>query len=63
MFNAANINFVAFSHYLQAINGQVFVFFVMTVAAAEVAIGLAIIISVYRHREVVNVEQINLLKG
>jgi len=63
MFNAANINFVAFSHYLQSINGQVFVFFVMTVAAAEVAIGLAIIISVYRHREVVNVEQINLLKG
>jgi len=63
MFNAANINFVAFSHYLHSINGQVFVFFVMTVAAAEVAIGLAIIISVYRHREVVNVEQINLLKG
>jgi len=62
MFNAANINFVAFSHYLQSINGQVFVFFVMTVAAAEVAIGLAIIIAVYRHREVVNVDQINLLK-
>jgi NADH-quinone oxidoreductase subunit K len=62
MFNAANINFVAFAHYLQSINGQVFVFFVMTVAAAEVAIGLAIIIAVYRHREIVNVEQINLMK-
>jgi len=62
MFNAANINFVAFSHYLQSINGQVFVFFVMTVAAAEVAIGLAIIIAVYRHRQVLNVEQINLMK-
>jgi NADH-quinone oxidoreductase subunit K len=62
MFNAANINFVAFAHYLQSINGQVFVFFVMTVAAAEVAIGLAIIIAVYRHREVLNVEQINLMK-
>ncbi len=62
MFNAANINFVVFAHYLQSINGQVFVFFVMTVAAAEVAIGLAIIIAVYRHREIVNVEQINLLK-
>ncbi len=62
MFNAANINFVAFAHYLQSINGQVFVFFVMTVAAAEVAIGLAIIIAIYRHREVLNVEQINLMK-
>jgi NADH-quinone oxidoreductase subunit K len=63
MFNAANINFVAFAHYLQSINGQVFVFFVMTVAAAEVAIGLAIIIAVYRHREVLNVEQVNLMKS
>ena len=62
MFNAANINFVAFAHYLQSINGQVFVFFVMTVAAAEVAIGLAIIIAVYRHRQVLNVEQINIMK-
>jgi len=62
MFNAANINFVAFSYYLQAITGQVFVFFVMTVAAAEVAIGLAIIIALYRGRATINVEEINLMK-
>ncbi|MCI0528107.1 MAG: NADH-quinone oxidoreductase subunit NuoK, partial [Nitrospira sp.] len=61
MFNAANINFVAFSHYLQAITGQVFVFFVMTVAAAEVAIGLAIIIALYRGRATINVEEISLM--
>jgi NADH-quinone oxidoreductase subunit K len=62
MLNAANINFVAFSHYLQDISGQVFVFFVMTVAAAEVAIGLAIIIALYRNRATINVEDINLMK-
>ena len=62
MFNAANINFVAFSHYLQAITGQVFVFFVMTVAAAEVAIGLAIIIALYRGGVTINVEEISLMK-
>ena len=62
MLNAANINFVAFSHYLQAITGQVFVFFVMTVAAAEVAIGLAIIIALYRGQATINVEEINLMK-
>jgi NADH-quinone oxidoreductase subunit K len=62
MLNAANINFVAFSHYLQDITGQVFVFFVMTVAAAEVAIGLAIIIALYRNRSTINVEDINLMK-
>lgn len=63
MFNAANINFVAFSHYLEAIGGQIFVFFVMTVAAAEVAIGLAIIIALYRGRATINVEDIKLMKG
>ena len=63
MFNAANINFVAFSHYLQAISGQVFVFFVMTVAAAEVAIGLAIIIALYRGRATINVDDIQIMKG
>ncbi|MEO6667650.1 MAG: NADH-quinone oxidoreductase subunit NuoK [Nitrospiria bacterium] len=62
MLNAANINFVAFSHYLQDITGQVFVFFVMTVAAAEVAIGLAIIIALYRNRSTINVEDISLMK-
>jgi NADH-quinone oxidoreductase subunit K len=62
MLNAANINFVAFSHYLQDVTGQVFVFFVMTVAAAEVAIGLAIIIALYRNRSTINVEDISLMK-
>ena len=62
MFNAANINFVAASHYFQAIAGQVFVFFVLTVAAAEVAIGLAIIIALYRNRSTINVEDISLMK-
>lgn len=62
MFNAANINFVAFSHYFQTMAGQVFVFFVLTVAAAEVALGLAIIIALYRGRGTVNVEEINLMK-
>ncbi len=62
MLNATNINFVAFSHYLQDITGQVFVFFVMTVAAAEVAIGLAIIIALYRNRSTINVEDISLMR-
>jgi NADH-quinone oxidoreductase subunit K len=63
MFNAANINFVAFSHYFQAVEGQVFVFFVLTVAAAEVALGLAIIIAIFRRRGTANVEEFNLMKG
>ena len=62
MFNAANINFVAFSHYFQDMSGQVFVFFVLTIAAAEVAIGLAIVIALFRGRATVNVEEINLMK-
>ena len=63
MLNAANLAFVTFAHYLNSLDGQVFVFFVMTVAAAEVAIGLAIIVSVYRLKETVYVDEINLLKG
>ena len=59
--NAVNLSFVALSRYL-GIDGQVFVFFVMTVAAAEAAVGLAIIISIFRHYETVNVDNINLLK-
>jgi len=59
--NAVNLSFVAFSRYL-GIEGQLFVFFVMTVAAAEAAVGLAIIISIFRHYETVNVENFNLLK-
>ena len=63
MLNAANLSFVAFGHRLGSPDGQVFVFFVMTVAAAEVAVGLAIIVNVYRLRETVYVDEINLLKG
>ena len=59
--NAVNLTFVAFSRYL-GIEGQLFVFFVMTVAAAEAAVGLAIIISIFRHYETVSVNNFNLLK-
>jgi len=62
MLNATNINFVAFSEHLQDLGGQVFVFFTLTVAAAEVAIGLAIIIALHRSRSSINVEEFNLLK-
>ena len=63
MLNAANLSFVAFSRYLHSLDGQIFVFFVMTVAAAEVAIGLAIIVNVFRLKETVYVDEINLMKG
>ncbi len=62
MLNAVNINFVAFSHYLQSITGQVFVFFTLTVAAAEVAVGLALIVAIYRNRKTVNVEELDIMK-
>ena len=62
MLNAVNLAFVAFAQAYGAA-GQVFVFFVMTVAAAEAAVGLAIIIALFRHRETVNLTHINLLKG
>ena len=62
MLNAVNLAFVALSQQL-GVDGQVFVFFVMTVAAAEAAVGLAIVIAVFRHRESVNLENINLLRG
>ena len=62
MLNATNINFVAFSQYFQDVTGQVFVFFALTVAAAEVAIGLAIIIALYRSRASTNVDDFQLLK-
>ena len=60
---AVNINFVAFSHYLQDLSGQVFVFFILTVAAAESAIGLAILIVLFRNRRSINVEDLDSLKG
>ncbi len=61
MLNAVNLSFVALSRFL-GIEGQVYVFFVMTVAAAEAAVGLAIIIAIFRHYETVNVNNFNLLK-
>lgn len=60
---AANFNFVAFSRYLGDVNGQVFVFFVLTVAAAESAIGLAILVVLFRQRRSINVEDISKLRG
>jgi NADH-quinone oxidoreductase subunit K len=62
MLNAVNLSFVAFAQ-AYGVAGQVFVFFVMTVAAAEAAVGLAIIIALFRHRQTVNLQNINLLKG
>ena len=62
MLNAVNLSFVALSR-LHGVTGQVFVLFVMTVAAAEAAVGLAIVISVFRHFQTVDLENINLLKG
>ena len=62
MLNAVNLTFVAVSK-VYGMAGQVFVFFVMTVAAAEAAVGLAIIIAIFRHKQTVNLENINLLKG
>ena len=63
MLNAANLAFIAFARFLNALNGQVFVFFVIAVAAAEAAVGLAIIIAVFRTRETVNADELTLLKG
>jgi NADH-quinone oxidoreductase subunit K len=60
---AVNMNFVAFSHFLQDIAGQVFVFFILTVAAAEAAIGLAILIVLFRSRQTINVDELDYLKG
>ena len=62
MLNAANLAFVAFSRYLNSMDGQIFVFFVMSVAAAEAAVGLAIIMAVYRTKETVNADELNLMK-
>jgi NADH-quinone oxidoreductase subunit K len=63
MLNAANLVFVAFGRHMNDIDGQVIVFFVMAVAAAEVAVGLAIIVNLFRLRETVFVDEVNLLKG
>jgi len=63
MLLAVNTNFVAFSHYLGDMQGQIFVFFILTVAVAESAIGLAILVLLFRNRSSVNVDELNSLKG
>ena len=63
MLLAVNMNFVAFSYYLGDMRGQIFVFFILTVAAAESAIGLAILVVLFRERRSINVEDLNTLKG
>lgn len=63
MLLAVNINFVAFSHFRGDMTGQVFVFFILTVAAAEAAIGLAILVVLFRTRQTINVEDLDALKG
>jgi|TARA_B110000240_G_scaffold36731_1_gene40362 NADH-quinone oxidoreductase subunit K len=63
MLLAVNMNFVAFSHYLQDISGQIFVFFILTVAAAEAAIGLAILVVLFRNLRTINVDDLDKLKG
>lgn len=63
MLLAVNLNFIAFSHYLNDIAGQVFVFFILTVAAAESAIGLAILVVLFRNLRTINVDDLNALKG
>ena len=63
MLNAVNLTFVAFAHMWNRVNGQIFVFFVMVVAAAEAAVGLAIIIAIFRTRQTLNGDQINQMKS
>ena len=63
MLNAVNLTLVAYAQHLRNMEGQIFVFFVMTVAAAEVVVGLAIIVSIFRTRETINIDLINSMKG
>jgi len=63
MLLAVNMNFIAFSHFMGDLNGQVFVFFILTVAAAESAIGLAILVVLFRNLKTINVDDIGTLKG
>jgi NADH-quinone oxidoreductase subunit K len=63
MLLAVNMNFIAFSHYLGDTAGQIFVFFILTVAAAEAAIGLAILVVLFRNKRTINVDNIDTLKG
>jgi NADH-quinone oxidoreductase subunit K len=63
MLNAANLALVAFARSYGSLNGQIFVFFVMTVAAAEVAVGLALIVAIFQTRESIDIDEINTMKG
>jgi len=63
MLNAANLLFVAYARHLNDVDGQVLVFFVITVAAAEVAVGLALIVTIFRTRQSIDIDEINLMKG
>jgi NADH-quinone oxidoreductase subunit K len=63
MLNAANLAFVAFARHLNDLNGQVIVFFVITVAAAEVAVGLALIVAIFRSKRSINIDELHMLKG
>ncbi|MCF7978781.1 MAG: NADH-quinone oxidoreductase subunit NuoK [Chromatiaceae bacterium] len=63
MLLAVNMNFIAFSHFLGNLDGQIFVFFILTVAAAEAAIGLAILVVLFRTRRTINLDDLDMLKG
>jgi NADH-quinone oxidoreductase subunit K len=63
MLNAVNLSFITFSHFLDSVDGQMFVFIVLTVAAAEVVVGLAIIVSIFRKRRNIDVDEMNVLRG
>ena len=63
MLNAVNLSFVAFSHYLDSVDGLMFVFLVLTIAAAEVVVGLAIIVSIFRTRRDIDIDDMNVLRG
>jgi NADH-quinone oxidoreductase subunit K len=63
MLNAANLSFMAFARFLNSVEGWIFVFLVLTVAAAEVVVGLAIIVSIFRTRRTIDVDELSLLKG
>ncbi|PKN83894.1 MAG: NADH-quinone oxidoreductase subunit NuoK [Chloroflexi bacterium HGW-Chloroflexi-8] len=63
MFNAANLIFVTYANYYQVLSGQIFVFFIMAVAAAEVAVGLALMVAIFRNKHSIDIDQMNSLKG
>jgi NADH-quinone oxidoreductase subunit K len=63
MLNSANLAFVAYARYYQALNGQIFVFFIMAVSAAEVAVGLALIVAIFRSKHNIDIDQMNSLQG